>query len=114
MWLGAAGCFWKENQICIQLFPSLFIREDWEHYHKNGFSSTEEQWKGKSSRIVSMDYLSSMHTKLGYTGKSYYHVLQLKVIQDCKGPANPRGHESLLIYAEVFISCHRFKVKKII
>jgi len=28
--------------------------------------------------------------------------MQLKVIQDCKGPANSRGLESLLVSAEVF------------
>jgi len=33
---------------------------------------------------------------------------KLKVIQDCKGPANSRGLESLLVSAEVFIVHNRF------
>jgi len=37
-------------------------------------------------------------------------VMQLKVIQDCKGPANSRGLESLLVSAEVFIVHSRFTV----
>jgi hypothetical protein len=42
--------------------------------------------------------------------KIVYHVMQLKVIQDCKGPANSRGLESLLVSAEVFIVHNRFIV----
>jgi 5'-AMP-activated protein kinase catalytic alpha subunit len=44
--------------------------------------------------------IESNVTKMGFQVQK--NNGKLKVIQDCKGPVNPRGHGSLLISAEVF------------
>ncbi|KAL6841757.1 hypothetical protein ACP4OV_028269 [Aristida adscensionis] len=69
-------------------------------FEKEDVSERKIRFASNYSPVYLFEKIESIVTKLGFqiqkgNGK-------LKVIQDCKGPANPRGHESLLVSAEVF------------
>ncbi|XP_062186588.1 CBL-interacting protein kinase 21-like isoform X1 [Phragmites australis] len=69
-------------------------------FEKEDVSERKIRFASNYSPAYLFEKIESIITKMGFQVQKSNG--KLKVIQDCKGPANPRGHESLLIYAEVF------------
>ncbi|XP_062190623.1 CBL-interacting protein kinase 21 [Phragmites australis] len=69
-------------------------------FEKEDVSERKIKFASNYSPAYLFEKIEGIVTKMGFQVQKSNG--KLKVIQDCKGPANSRGHESLLISAEVF------------